>query len=370
MNPYDFARIDWEHRPDRRKPAWHHRLTGASDLYCGHLNIDIYAETPLFIANPAQVPSDPQQPARSMQNAHGAYIIPGSSLKGLLRSVVETLGNGCLTLFDGDYERGTVQYRQKVHPNFQHCENNTSLCIACRIFGMLKERTGGVFLGKLNIGDAVADPERTYLYDPMYTAVLVEPKPRHAAFYLDEGRNYIAGRKFYFHHSPDYKPLSEPNLRFFGDKPANRFIQPIDYDTRFSVRLDFTNLEAHELGALLLAITLEEGMRHKIGYGKPLGLGSVQLVPTSFTLIDYAARYNPEQTSDRGISTFQGDDMWDRFYHFMDTFTPSSPAFEDLKRIWRWPPERGVAYAYPGRDWFRSPANRDKRIKDTRTVRW
>lgn len=76
-----------------------------------------------------------------------------------------------------------------------------------------------------------------------------------------------------------------------GGKPANRYIQPLDRESMSTFRLDFTSLEAEELGALLQAIVLEEDMRHKIGYGKPLGLGSIELRPSSLTLIDYAARY-------------------------------------------------------------------------------
>lgn len=373
MNPYDFARIDWSRPPERRKPAWHHRLTGNGNqlIYAGSLEIDIYAETPLFIADPRNVSPDPKKPAQFMQNRQGQYIIPGSSLKGMLRSVVETLGNGCLTLFDGDYERGKTRYRGNVPVAFQHCDTNAHLCIACRIFGMLKERTGGVFLGKVNIGDACSDPDKSYKYEPIYTSVLVEPKPHHESFYLDEARRYIAGRKFYFHHSPDLKPLTAPGPILFGGRPANRFIQPLDYDTRFHFCLDFTNLEADEFGAVLLAITLEDTMRHKIGYGKPLGLGSIQLVPTRLTQIDYATRYT-QASSMRGKTVLEGQSMWDALYAYTDPFIQkhlATLAMDDLSRIWRWPPEPGVEYYYPSkRDWFDTPASRGKRIRDTKSV--
>jgi len=373
MNPYDFVRIDWNRPPERRKPIWHHQLVGqeAQQLYSGHIDVDVFAETPIFVSDPRNVPTDPKKPAQFMQNKRGEYIMPGSSLKGMLRTVVETLGNGCLTLFDGDYERGKVNYRRDVPQNFLHCENNTHLCIACRTFGMLKERAGGVFLGKINIGDAVAYADNIYKYEPMYTTVLVEPKPHHEAFYLDEAHRHIAGRKFYFHHSPDMKPLSEPGLRLFGGRPANRFIQPLDYDTRFHFRVDFTGLEADEFGALLLAIALEEKMRHKIGYGKPLGLGSVYLQPTAMTMVDYSRRYM-RSAAERGITSLQGDDVWNKFYEHIDSFTQKhlvTIAMDDLRRIWLWPPEPGVDYYYPSkRDWFDTPNSRGKRIKDTRNV--
>src|SRR5690349_11370813 len=115
MNPYDFARIDWSKPPERHKPVWHHQLVKEdTQLYSGSLEVDVYAETPLFIANSGATPSNPEQPALSMQNSQGEYIIPGSSLKGMLRSVVETLGNGCLSLYDGDYEGHRVHYENRV----------------------------------------------------------------------------------------------------------------------------------------------------------------------------------------------------------------------------------------------------------------
>ena len=373
MNPYDFARINWQQPPRRKKPSWHHRLLGDDNqpLYSGHLDFDIFAETPLFISDPRAVSPDPKKPAQSMQNKQGEHVIPGSSLKGMLRCVAETLGNGCLTLFDGDYERGNVHYERNVPADFQHCSKNTDLCITCRIFGMLKERAGGAFLGKVNIGDACSYPDKVYKYDPMYTAVLVEPKPHHEAFYLDATKR-IVGRKFYFHHSQKAYPLSDTGLRMFGGKPANRYIQPLDYDTAFHCRMDFTNLEADEFAVLMLAVTLEKDMHHKIGYGKPLGLGTISLEPTSLTLIDYTTRYT-QSTPDRGRSVLQGDAMWNTFYEHIDSLAPhnlpQALAMDDLRRIWHWPPDPTVKYYYPSkRDWFDQPESRGKRIAETRYV--
>lgn len=84
MNPYDFTRIDWSKPPKLRKPTWHYQLVKAgTQLYSGSLEVDIYAEAPLFIANSGVTPNDSKQPAQSMQNRQGNYIIPGSSLKGM-----------------------------------------------------------------------------------------------------------------------------------------------------------------------------------------------------------------------------------------------------------------------------------------------
>jgi CRISPR/Cas system CSM-associated protein Csm3 (group 7 of RAMP superfamily) len=371
MNPYDFARIDWEREPERRRPVWHHRLTGGNEqpFYSGQLDVDVYVETPLFIADPRAVLTDLRRPAQSIRNRHGAYIIPGSSLKGMLRNVVETLGNGCLTFFSGQYEGRKINYTAMVPPAFQHCSNNTNLCIACRIFGMLKEGAHGVFLGKINIGDASAYPDTVQLYDAIYTKPLMEPKPHHASFYLDPSGQRIAGRKFYFHHED---LLTDNRIITMGGRPANRYIQPLDINTRFHFRIDFTTLEADEFAALLLAIALEKDMRHKIGYGKPLGLGSVYLFPTRLLLVNYGQRYT-QPGAERGKTILEEESgLWDFINKQLDEFYVSHlarQAMDDLRRIWRWPPYPDVEYYYPSKpNWFDTQASIGKRIADTRSV--
>jgi len=365
MNPYDFVRINWEIPPVRRKPVWHHQLVQqGKQLYSGSLDVDIYAETPIFVSDPRTVSPNGREPAQFMTNKQGEYIIPGSSLKGMLRSIVEALGNGCLTLFDGDYERGEIRYKQLVPRDFQKCSENENLCLACRTFGMLSGRQGGVFLGKVNVSDACSYLDTIRQYRAIYAGVLSAPKPHHDAFYLDEDKKHIAGRKFYFHHSSNEGIEAE-------EKKANRYIQPLDYETAFHFHIDFAALESDELGALLQSVTLEEGMRHKIGYGKPLGLGTIQLAPVCLTLVDYATRYT-QSGSGGGKKVFKGNEIWNALYEYSDDFVDnyrSALALEDLQRIWRWPPEPGTAYYYPSKyQWFDTSASKGKRISDTRNV--
>lgn len=113
-------------------------------------------------------------------------------------------------------------------------------------------------------------------------------------------------------------------------------------------------------------------MRHKIGYGKPLGLGSISLTPTCLTLIDYANRYTQLGTN-HGKTTWEGADIWQNvIFGQVDTFSEShlaKTAMDDLRRIWAWPSDESVEYYYPSkRDWFDTEASRGKRIAATRTV--
>ena len=380
MNPYDFVRMNVNTPPRRRKPIWHHQLVGQQRLYAGHIEIDAFTETPLFIADPHPVSADPRRATQSLQNKQGQYIIPGSSLKGMLRCLVETLGNGCFTLFDGRYEpisenRRIVgyeaRYEEKIPAGFEHCSTNTNLCIACRIFGMLKERSNsGVFLGKVNVSDATTSTDTVHKYQPMFTAPLVNPKPHHDDFYLDEQRQYIAGRKYYFHHAT--APVqAEKFVNFGGGVQANRYIQPLDKENTFSFRIDFSNLAEDEFTALLLAVTLEQDMRHKIGYAKPLGLGSVRLTPTNLTLVDYTTRYT-QAGAGRGKTEYKGNDFRALRDSLVNDFSRTQlvqVAMTDLRRIWRWPADPNVKYVYPSKpDWFDTDKSIGKRIADTRNL--
>jgi CRISPR/Cas system CSM-associated protein Csm3 (group 7 of RAMP superfamily) len=395
MNPYDFVPIDWKRAPELRKPIWHHRLTDEDEqaLFSGHIEVDLKTETPIFILQPGSNQHDDKHPATSIRNAQGDYIIPGTSLKGMLRCLVETIANGCLILFDETYEpehvRGSSQPQYRVHYEkmvldaFHRCNSHTKLCIACRTFGMLsQEKGGGVFLGKVNIGDAVAYPDAIYEYElgSIYTPILAEPKPRHRAFYLEkiEDQEYIAGRKYHFHHE-NRELLREDELRQSRSGVyMNQHILPLDYGSEFHFRIDFTSLEADEFAALLLAIALQSGMRHKIGYGKPIGLGSVQLSPTRLTIVNYARRY-AQRDSARGISVWEGNDLQNlldtnmavlgsEIKPFIDSYL-SQNAMKALQRIWHWPPEKGIEYFYPDKkDWFDRLENKGKRIADTKKV--
>jgi len=112
-------------------------------------------------------------------------------------------------------------------------------------------------------------------------------------------------------------------------------------------------------------------MRHKIGYGKPLGLGSILLTPTSLTLIDYSKRYT-QPGPERGKTILQGDELWDLLNQHIADFSRTrlvQIAMTDLRRIWHWPPDPDVNYYYPSkRDWFDTEDSIGKRIADTKNT--
>lgn len=367
MNPYDFVPLDMQHLPEKRTPIWHNTYRSDSvKLYSGYLSLSIQAETPLFIPQDGASMQNPDKAAEHIYNGNGDYILPGSSIKGMLRTVVETLCRGCLTV---------INRNDPDVPNaFFPCENNTLLCTSCRLFGMIsKQKNGRMFLGKVNIGDAIACVHNPNYHGSIYTDILAAPKTHHTAFYFNDD-GMIVGRKFYFHND---RLITRAALipRSDGKGYRNQHIQPLAVGTAFSTRIDFTNLTAEEFAALLFAIQLQKEMRHKIGYGKPLGLGSVQLGISYLQLLNYSNRYK-QFHAERGITSYEGQDLFNHLDAHMVSIDPqindawntyqALPSLNELRRIWRWPPNHKIEYAYPGKQWF--DTNPLATIRDTKRL--
>ncbi len=376
MYPYDFVRIDWSRGVQRRPYQPHDRFTGLS----GRIEGTITTLTPFFIpqhkahrspkpflANRQGRPIIPQHKAHRspkpfLTNRQGHPIIPGSSLKGLFRSLVETIGYGCWWLFDGQYKKGQVNYTNRLPRPFQRCHDKNKLCVACRMFGLVQ---GSQFslLGHVGFEDAIC--QREFEHPPIYTIILSSPKPRHKAFYLDESGRHVAGRKFYYHHS--HPPTDVKGWLPRGGKVTkptnaqNRYIHPLGPDSVFTFSAHFDNLDQDELNLLLYVLVLEPGMRHKLGYAKPAGLGSVEIKLTRLELIDYAARYT---SPGAGKTVYTGDALEQYVEAHIASYVNDrdSITLQDLRRIWRWPGYDNIRY--PEYNWFKDNANAAKRLDE------
>lgn len=215
-----------------------------------------------------------------LRNSAGAQIVQGASVKGMVRAVYEAMEDACLVLattkvvsrksttnkIPYNYEPGSY-----THDN---CNALDKLCPACRLFGAIRGDSlhcqGRVFFSDatLGAGDLVAG--RHYLRE------LSSPKPHHAATYSRNGRDggEIAGRKFYYHHK-------QPPAFWVSRENCTERSSAIDEfapkGTEFSFQVHISDLDARELGGLLLALELERGLGHKLGMGKAIGLGSARI---------------------------------------------------------------------------------------------
>jgi hypothetical protein len=363
MNPYDFVAIVENKRPQRSKPAGHDKVSGKS----GFIECTITTLKPIFIPLPMDDKERQIQGLRELvghdrrgkpqyhntyifNTVEGVPVIPGSSLKGVIRSVAEAAANSCVTFFEKDRNKNyrRYNYEYSLPDGFYPCTDVDKLCITCQLFGF--QSPAGSFQGKVNITDAKARNGYKNL-DCITLTELSSPKPPHAAFYaLSPGSNRIAGRKYYFHHNPDASLLtSQEQTR------RNSSVKPIE-NAVFDFKVSFANLTDDEYKLLLYSLFLEEeaaeeeaGVRHKIGYGKPAGLGSARIEAENLILFDIENRYKKFTAENREEKS--GEDLRDHIAEQTKIYRDDKSAnLQALRRIWKWPGVYDIRY--PDRNWF------------------
>jgi CRISPR-associated protein (TIGR03986 family) len=179
--------------------------------------------------------------------------------------------------------------------------------IAEAIFGYVaagkrvKGRAGRVFFT-----DATCEPNQENIWLPEGTItpkILGGPKPTTFQHYLvqnkekkhDPDKKYqlahygtptpdetvIRGHKLYWHKQDGLRveDFGENEVTHWESDTQHTQIKPVSEGIRFGFRVYFENLTDVELGALLWVLDLPDGYHHKIGMGKPLGLGSVAISP-------------------------------------------------------------------------------------------
>jgi len=193
--------------------------------------------------------------------------------------------------------------------HLHNCDDAEALCPACRTFGWVRgERSSGpgAYSGRVRFSDASI--EESHEQPPMTLAILGSPKPTTSRFYLfgpdgrpsktprtdaiasydgSEGHNLLRGRKFYRHHMPTKEELHAARAN-----NQNRTITGAEGPGAvFTFTVDFENLARLELGALLWSLTLGGKGYQRLGFGKPLGMGSVQ-IQARVQLLDVDERYS------------------------------------------------------------------------------
>lgn len=246
--PYIWVEI---HEPDRRRiSAWHDRLDpGRLTL---RLTLRLHVVSAYLHVGSGMLGVDesrnPPITYYRFARRHGRIILPGSSLKGAVRSIAEALSASCVS--QGALRRDPRPCRP-IRPG---TEDTGMLCPACQLFGA----TG--YQGRILFGDAI--PEG----DPQIQIIKIPDlwRPRRSE-----------GRKFY--RNLAFQALDE------HPEPSHRFLEAVPEGTVFRGRMDLENVIPEEIGLVLRALGIEVSAEGaiatafpvKIGGGKPRCLGSV-----------------------------------------------------------------------------------------------
>ena len=250
--------------PVREKPArssvpddvpGHDRFTGASGRLVLHLEV---MSDYLYVGGgqfELKTTGGREQAYYAFARRDGQLVIPGSSLKGAVRAVLEAISNSCVV------QRGR---NERVSSSHVPCSSDGPFCPACRLFGTTRRR------GRVHFSDGV--PVGEVRGEVIKIADLWPP------------RN-ARGRKFY----------RSNRMRRFDLTPAKnfRFIEAVPRGSRFAFTLHFENLQPAEMGlvARAMGLDLRDGDRVaqafpiKMGGAKPRCLGAVTFGVTALWLV-------------------------------------------------------------------------------------
>lgn len=99
INVYHFAPLTYE-RCDRQN-ALERSMEKTEELYTGKIQVKLKTRTPVFIPDMHAQGKEPGHKELTFFSYDGKTpVIPGSSLRGMLRSVYETVTNSCLSVVD------------------------------------------------------------------------------------------------------------------------------------------------------------------------------------------------------------------------------------------------------------------------------
>jgi CRISPR-associated protein (TIGR03986 family) len=206
--------------------------------------------------------------------------------------------------------------------------NRQTISLAEQLFGFVEEMKKGkaeertaqsarALAGRVRFSFGFLDPAVQegdfWEYDePKPLKLLSSPKlPCPALYFYQQGGGYIMkrqltvgrhfpqGRKFYLHRKPSEQ---DPWLAQIdgGDKHAKQrlYARPVKKDSIFYFHVEFHNLSKDELALLCYALRPSEKFRHKLGLGKPIGLGKVQIEPLGLFYVPRTRRYKNDTLSD------------------------------------------------------------------------
>ena len=341
-----------------------HDLSHASlkpNLWTGHLPIKLTTVTPLVLPKTEgeERSSDKHQKYDMLNH------LPESSLRGMLRSAYEVVTNSRYSCFRNDeplaYRLGRNKITYKKSPedlldsSLRPTEKRSKLSPADRLFGWVGSDQG--YKGRIRV--VCEDGSRPEIIEKfaggtLPLAILGQPKPAQGRFYVakdDQGNPQkdgiskpqagyskgkgLRGRKQYWHHkgleagqAPDYwkapvedRTQQQTNGRYQEYRRPDTDKEPdaqnrsitgwIKPGTVFKASLYVQNLQPEEVGALLWLLSLPKCHYFRLGYGKPLGFGSVRM------------EVDEERLVNECLPLGTGED-WKSYYAAFDAFLPTT----------------------------------------------
>ena len=337
MNPFDSGPFPAEKPATKTVVEWQK----SDDLLTGWIEAQITALTPVHIVGKQEADRSGRKIIRSyFCRRHGQAYMPSSSIRGMLRAFIEAACNGWTSQLTPYYKKDHGKrhigfqaidcrealnkrselnridrdFREKfalpdgfaMQQNMTEDEaNNLKVDLASFLFGYIPPNGDG-FHGRISIEDAPISAENLSFKNDGYRipdiqsdAFMGGGKPSASSWWYQKpyqihlrpsrhgelvdfvGSGY-RGRKFYYHQNPQVcvQWYSDPNNWPVDDK-RKLYFMPLEClppgKATDPFRIYFEDLPKPFLNMLLFAISPGRRLRHKLGYGKPYGYGSIEI---------------------------------------------------------------------------------------------
>ncbi len=333
--PYKFVPFNKE---ISRTNSIRHDGVDNKKTYSGKFKITIETITPIHIGQ-GSYSFDKAGVIVNFIRRNNRITIPGSSFKGMLRSVYEAFSESCTPALPNKCKE-----LENAFPNhhIDICDDTNNLCPTCSVFGMVSKKES--YKSKLRFGDfTLEDDEKTsiqfikmpalkapfttypefddnnrphcftpkttgYGNERLYYADLLDSEEAYDNFKKADYFSMIngntqrnikfRGRKFYLHNDDETKQMRN------NDKNAKRY-EMVSVGKKFTGEVIFHDLSKKELAILSLSLSLanNDDFKYKIGYGKPAYYGSIKI-----TIDDVInSRYNIDSISLQLLREFAND---------------------------------------------------------------
>lgn len=402
-NPFDFVPFAGKVTTISKE-----EFAALEERWSGYLTVELNTLTPLHIVG-QQEGNGRRITSSKFYRQDGQPVIPGSSIKGMLRSFVEAITSGWLSQVNEEYPKkqnerhigfrlfdeypdplrrpGRHPVKPAVPVHFKASAKTDTLDVASWLFGYVGTATeqseADAIRGRVSVEDAVVDSallENTYsLPDIDGAAFMGGGKPSASSWWYFSpfsvrervaGQHRVAefvgqrlrGRKFYYHQQPidclnwynkNWKQMNETKNK------TKQVVQPPMYpypvETMKSQKTAHFRIYIKDIPTKLLAllcICIEPGrtIRHKLGFGKAYGYGSVELSIKSAMLRPFGNGGWPEPLTDR-ISTVQqyNADPWheEKLRKLGINDLVEMSAVNKLAQILGWRPDQKITFTYP-----------------------
>lgn len=315
-SPYNFVPLNKEVYFPSWGPLVSHDVPFEDGL-SGSFELEIEAMSPIFIRG-TQIDGDnyyEQEDKKGNKekittefmflfDKHGEkrYFIPASSIRNMLRSIVEIIGFGRMARVNevkNDKIRFGIKGPLSAINNQPASSKSQPIDLPETMFGeviKIKNKENIKYKGRIFVTHGFCSSKVIKKHN-LQELIMGGPKPTFFPFYLKQNtydkegniegslkkwdyNSEISGRKRYPVHYKFTEPTKSKNA-----KVGTSFL-PLAAGTKFTTSISYHNLKPIELGALLSAITFhnKKGFYHNLGLGKPLGFGKI-----NFSIIDRIA---------------------------------------------------------------------------------